>query len=179
MVGEAEITRGQRRGKLLIAAGIGLAVIMLAWVGWKLLFPYAVGPEQPLPFSHAVHAGVRQISCLFCHDGADRSPSAGMPEVGKCFLCHQVIAIELAPVAELRDYYFDQRPMPWVRVNRLPDYVHFTHELHLARGVDCGYCHGDVKAMDRVQVAQPFKMGFCIDCHRQRGANQDCSACHY
>ena len=153
-------------------------VALLALLSRGLLFPYPVGPEQPLPFSHRIHAGVREISCLYCHDGADRSPVAGIPAVAKCELCHHVIIHQLPPLQKLHEYHAAGKPVPWVRVNLLPDYAHFNHEIHLAKGVDCGECHGDVKSMDRI-LPSYFDMGFCIDCHRQRGGSVDCLTCHY
>jgi hypothetical protein len=166
-----------RRG-LAAAGGIVIAVAALALIGYNLVFPYAVGPRQPLPFSHHIHAGVREISCLYCHDGADRSPVAGIPAVAKCELCHRVIIRDFPEIRQLRGYYERSEPIPWVRVNLLPDYGHFSHEMHLAKGIDCGQCHGDVKAMDRI-LPSYFHMGFCIDCHRQNNASVDCVICHY
>ncbi|MFB3881552.1 MAG: cytochrome c3 family protein [Armatimonadota bacterium] len=151
----------------------------LGWLTYRAAYPYPVGPEQPLPFSHRIHAGVREINCFFCHSGADRSPVAGIPEVRKCLLCHNVIAAEFPPIKQLHGYYNRREPVPWVRVYQLPQYVHFNHEMHLAKGVDCRECHGDVKAMDRVSVAYTVDMGFCVDCHRKNGAKVDCTACHY
>lgn len=116
---------------------------------------------------------------MFCHNGAERSPVAGMPEEEKCLLCHNVIIRDFGPVRQLHDYYRRGEPIPWVRVYQLPEYEHFNHEMHLAKGVDCSECHGDVKAMDRVIVPYTIDMGFCVDCHRQHDAPVDCSICHY
>jgi len=156
-----------------------VATVVLVAVGTKLLYPYEVGPEQPLPFSHAVHAGERGISCLFCHDTADRTQDAGTPPEQKCLLCHNVIIPQFPPIQQLHGYYDRGEAIPWVRVYRFPDYVRFNHQMHLNAGHDCGECHGDVKHMDRVLAAMPIEMGFCIDCHRKNGAGTDCTICHY
>jgi hypothetical protein len=156
-----------------------LIVVLLTLLGWRLLYPYSVGPEQPIPFSHRIHAGVRDINCIFCHDGADRSQNAGMPAVGKCLLCHNVIAVQFAPIQRIHTYYNKKQPIPWNRVNQLPDYVHFRHQIHLANGIDCSRCHGNVKDMDRIETVHQFEMGFCVDCHKNNQATQSCSACHY
>jgi hypothetical protein len=158
----------------LIVLGGCLALTLFA------LRPYRVGPSQPIPFSHRVHAGDKQISCLFCHDGADRSPDAGMPAVGKCLLCHNVIIPDFAPIQRLHGYYDRGRPVPWVRVYRLNDFVFFNHEMHVRRNVDCGHCHGNVKGMDRIILNEKLEMGFCVDCHRrpEYKASVDCWVCH-
>jgi hypothetical protein len=169
----------QRRRTLLLAAcAIVTGGLLLAFT-WGALWPYPVGAAQPIPISHRIHAGVRGISCLFCHDGADRSPSAGMPEVRKCLLCHNVIAKDFEPIRALHGYFGRSQPIPWRRVYMLPDYAHFSHEMHLAGGVDCGECHGDVKSMDRIIEAMPMEMGFCVDCHRKNDAPVLCTTCHY
>lgn len=104
------------------------AIAVAAWLIHYGAYPYQVGPKQPLPFSHRIHAGVRQISCLFCHDGADRSKNAGMPEVRKCLLCHNVIITQFAPIRDLHGYFDRRQPVPWTRVYDLPDYAHFNHD---------------------------------------------------
>ena len=158
-------------------AAAAVAVVLLTALA---LFPHRVGPEQPLPFSHLVHAGYKQISCLFCHDGADRSPVAGVPEVSKCLLCHDHIIPDFAPIQQLRGYSASRTPIPWKRVYQLSDYAFFNHEMHVRQGVDCGQCHGDVKAMDRILLNQKLEMGFCVDCHRREEykVSVDCWLCH-
>ena len=155
-------------------------VAALGVMGTFALHPYPVGPKQPLPFSHRIHAGLKQISCVFCHDGVDRSSNAGLPEVGKCLLCHNVIIPNFEPIQKLHTYYETNSPIPWQRVYPLPDFVFFNHQMHIRRGVDCGHCHGDVKSMDRIQLNQTLTMGFCVDCHRkpEYNASVDCYTCH-
>ncbi len=93
-------------------------------------------------------------------------------------LCHRHIAIEYAPIRNLREHYFQGRPVIWKRIYALPEFVYFPHSVHLDRGVDCGRCHGDVERMDRVTAVRNFSMGFCIGCHRENNASHDCFACH-
>ena len=169
----------RRWQRWLLAAGAAIAVAFLVLFTVYALHPYEVGPAQPIPISHRIHAGVRGISCLFCHDGADRSQNAGMPEVRKCLLCHNVIITGFDPIRKLRGYFDRGEPVPWRRVYVLPDYVHFNHEMHLAGGIDCGECHCDVKRMDRIIQAMPIEMGFCIDCHKKNDAPVSCPTCHY
>jgi hypothetical protein len=171
--------QGSRWRRALWGLGTVVAAGVLLLSARAMIYPYPVGIEQPLPFSHRIHAGERGISCFFCHSTADRSPTAGMPTVSKCMLCHEVIVTELEPIQELHAYYEERRPIEWVRVYRLPDHAHFNHEIHLAAGVDCGECHGDVKNMDRIVEVMPIAMGACVDCHRENEAPVNCQTCHY
>ncbi|MDO8588182.1 MAG: cytochrome c3 family protein [Armatimonadota bacterium] len=156
-----------------------LVVLTIAVVAAARLRSLQPGPEQPIPFSHRVHAGDKEIGCFFCHQFAMNSSNAGMPSVEKCLLCHNVIAMRFPPIAKIHTYYSRDEGIPWKRVNRVPDFVHFSHEPHLARGFDCGRCHGNVREMDRVSQANVFTMDFCIKCHRQNKASQSCFVCHY
>lgn len=143
------------------------------------VFPHkGLGVEQPIHFSHRVHAGVKEISCRFCHPFVDRSPRAGLPEMQKCFFCHDHIIPQHPEIQKERRYYQDKTPVPWVRVYYVPDHVHFNHEPHILFGLDCPQCHGDVAKWDRLQKVD-FQMGFCIGCHKSLGAQVDCwLACH-
>jgi predicted CXXCH cytochrome family protein len=103
-----------------------------------------------------------------------------LPEVEKCFFCHSyVIPIHPEIVREM-DYYRTNTPVPWVQVYWVPDIVKFKHQPHIVFGkLDCTECHGDVQSMDRLRRVD-FKMGFCIDCHKQKQAKIDCYlACHH
>ncbi|MFQ6132393.1 MAG: cytochrome c3 family protein [Armatimonadota bacterium] len=155
-----------------------LAAAVAAGVGLRVWRPYPIGPEQPLPFSHRVHAGDKQISCLFCHAFADRGPRAGIPALATCLLCHERIIPEFPPIQELRTHYANGRPVEWVKTSEMPDFVYFNHQMHVRKGVDCGRCHGNVKAMDRILAVHEFSMGFCVDCHREEQASDDCLICH-
>lgn len=137
------------------------------------------GPEQPIPFSHRIHAGTKDLNCFFCHPNATESANPGMPPVEKCLLCHNVIAVDFPPIKKIRTYYGKKEGIPWQRVNRVPDFVHFSHQIHLARGFDCGRCHGNVKAMDRVYQANVFNMDFCVTCHKNNNGPTTCFVCHY
>jgi hypothetical protein len=170
--------RGQyRRAAPWLAAITALTLLVMVLL-YFLLYPLQVGKPQPIPFSHRVHAGDKQISCIFCHNGVARSGRADIPPLQTCMLCHQKIIIAYPKIRELREHYFQNRPIEWVRVNRLPDYVFFDHSVHIHRQIDCGECHGDVKKMDRVISMRELDMGFCVQCHRDNGVTHDCWACH-
>jgi hypothetical protein len=168
-----------RRLRSAIALSI-LTALLLGTAAWGYYFYYRgqFGPAQPIAFSHRLHATTKQLSCVFCHAGATRTARSGVPPLETCMLCHQRIIIEHPEIRKLREYYDAGQAVEWVKVGNLPEYAYFTHQMHTRAGVDCGHCHGDVKAMDRVKLAQDFKMGFCIQCHRDYKATTDCLACH-
>ncbi|MBI5603441.1 MAG: cytochrome c3 family protein [Deltaproteobacteria bacterium] len=157
----------------------------LLLMGVMLYFYYAypgqgIGPKQPIPFSHRVHAGVKAINCRFCHPYVERSEHAGLPEMEKCFFCHRYIIPTHPEILKEKAYLDSRKPVPWVRIFYVPDFVKFRHEPHLRWGkLDCTHCHGAVDRMDRLQKKE-FKMKFCIDCHQEKKAQLDCwLACHH
>ena len=155
--------------------------LIAAMLYFYFLFPGAdIGPEQPSYFSHRVHAGVKNINCRFCHPFVERSAHAGLPEVTKCFFCHQYI-IPLHPqIRKEREHLDRHEPVPWVRIFFVPDHVKFRHEPHIKWAkLDCVQCHGEVRTMDRLKKVD-FQMGFCIGCHKKLNAQTDCwLACHH
>lgn len=137
---------------------------------------------QPIAFPHDIHAGQYQIDCQYCHYSAERSVDAGMPPVSTCMGCHSVIPGSQNPeeVQKVRDYWNEREAIPWVRVYKVSDHVRFPHMRHVAAGVDCATCHGQVEEMGVVEeVAQPLDMGWCVSCHQEHGASTDCTSCHY
>lgn len=139
-----------------------------------------IGAAQPIPFSHRVHAGVKDINCRFCHPFVDRGPHAGIPSMQKCFFCHDHIIRTHPELVKERRHYESGDPVKWVRIFYLPDFVKFKHRPHMELGnLDCTDCHGDVKVMDRL-IPVDFEMGFCITCHQEKEAQTDCwLACHH
>lgn len=135
-------------------------------------------PEQPLPFSHKLHAGTNQIDCEFCHRSVRLSPVAGIPSLDTCRGCHLFIARDRPSIKTLFEYWERGEPIPWVQVHRLPDHVYFPHMMHLSSGLICSQCHGPVQTMERLTRVASLQMGWCLDCHKNRGATLDCWACH-
>jgi hypothetical protein len=138
----------------------------------------SLGPEQPIPFSHRLHAGVKGINCRFCHPFVERSARAGIPEVGKCLYCHNYIIRQHPQILKEHRYYDTGEPVPWKRLFITADHVQFRHQPHILRGFDCTECHGPVQTFDRLPHHQ-FRMGFCIQCHRKNNGPLSCwLACH-
>jgi len=126
-------------------------------------------PEQPIAFSHKLHAGDNQIACLYCHFAATKSRHAGIPPANVCMNCHGILRKETAELAKLKEAVAQGRPIEWIKVHNLPDFVYFNHSQHVLSSVACRDCHGPVETMARVRQEKPLTMGWCLDCHRQRG----------
>jgi cytochrome c553 len=135
-------------------------------------------PDQPIKFSHKIHAGQNKISCTYCHFNAEQSKFAGIPPANVCTNCHVLIKegsksgkFEIDKIYQAID---NNRPIKWVKVHNLPDHVFFSHAQHVVAGkIDCAKCHGDVASMDQIQQVSDLSMGFCIKCHRETSVQLD------
>ena len=184
------------RNKIYLMIG----VLVLFCVGGYYLNSAAIGlgrqqgyqPEQPIYFSHKVHAGTNQISCLYCHGGAQDSKSANIPAVNVCMNCHKAIkayagdpitkedGVAVNGTTEIQKLYsyagwnpdtktYDKpgKEIQWVRIHNLPDHVYFNHSQHVKVGKQqCQTCHGPIQEMPQVYQFSPLSMGWCINCHR-------------
>ncbi|MBI2267468.1 MAG: cytochrome c3 family protein [Armatimonadetes bacterium] len=133
---------------------------------------------QPIAFSHARHAGVRQISCVFCHTGVLKGDMAGVPSVKDCMQCHQVVRPDSPEVQKIQEHWDKGTPIEWFKVYNLPQHVHFSHRAHVSKGIECKTCHGDLTHMDVVRREVDLNMGKCVSCHRENKAPDDCTICH-
>jgi len=129
-------------------------------------------PEQPIAFSHAVHAGHYEIDCQYCHLGAETSRHAGVPPGSVCMNCHTQVKTESPEVQKVAAAVKANQPVAWVRVHRLPDHAYFSHANHVTSGVKCQTCHGPVQEMVRLEQVESMSMGWCLDCHRKTAAEQ-------
>ena len=139
----------------------------------------AAAATAAVAFDHRVHVTDNALDCQLCHAYARRGPVAGLPPVARCAGCHRFVAAENPAVESLMARFEAGEPLAWTRVHRLPDYVRFTHKRHVRAGVACRTCHGDVGAMRTVEQVAPLTMGWCLGCHEQRRAPDDCLTCHY
>jgi hypothetical protein len=131
-----------------------------------------------VPFDHTVHAREYGMTCLGCHVYAAQSTVAGLPSVRRCMGCHKFVAKDKPGVQALAALYEKGEAPRWPRVTALPDFIYFSHRMHVRNGVACSECHGEVKDMKTVRMAVDMNMGFCLSCHSQRHATVDCVACH-
>ncbi len=183
-------------------AYIALMTILLFMVGGYYTFQGAqelgrskdYQPEQPIFYSHTVHAGINQINCLYCHGGAQESKHANIPSVNACMNCHMGIneyvkgpklyredGKEVDGTAEIQKLYQyagwdplakkytgNGKPIEWIRIHNLPDHVYFNHAQHVNAGkVQCQTCHGEIQKMDEVFQHSDLSMGWCVNCHRE------------
>lgn len=162
--------------RLRTVIGLGLAALLLLAVGGFALarsdrvWGVGVAADQPIPFSHAIHAGEIGLDCRYCHAGVERAAGAGMPTAETCLGCHDRVWNVTAQFAPLRSAREMDKPVTWSSVHRLPEHVRFHHAAHVAAGIGCASCHGAVEAMPRTLRVHTLSMGWCLDCHR--GATQ-------
>jgi hypothetical protein len=159
------------RAALLGAAGlVGLALLWwFVWPRTDWVRRVDVVIDQPVPFSHEHHVAGLGINCMMCHNTVLAGAQAGLPPTQTCMTCHSQIWTNAALLAPVRQSYADGKPIVWNRVYNLPDYVYFNHSIHVAKGVGCASCHGQVDRMPLTQKAVSLTMGFCLDCHRNPG----------
>ena len=123
-------------------------------------------PEQPIQFDHRHHVKDKGLDCRYCHWTVEKSPSAGIPSTTVCMSCHAQLWNKSPYLAPVREAYYTNQPIPWVRVHNLPDFVYFNHSIHVAKGVGCATCHGRVDQMGAIEQVAPLTMAWCLDCHR-------------
>jgi hypothetical protein len=138
----------------------------------------AAAPEQPIPFGHRIHVETNPIGCTMCHVYAEHSSVAGIPSMQRCWGCHKFVSKDKPTVQAVVKAYDQGHALEWVRVHRLPDHVFFSHEPHVAGGIACRECHGEVAKMETARQVVPLTMGFCVECHQRRSATLDCLGCH-
>jgi hypothetical protein len=128
-------------------------------------------PVQPVPYSHKLHAGNLGIDCRYCHSTVEASSYAAIPAAETCMNCHARVKTQSEQLELVRESYASGRPIPWVRIHKLPDYVYFSHQAHVGAGVSCVSCHGRVDQMAEVRQVKPLSMAWCLECHRDPAAN--------
>lgn len=133
-------------------------------------------PDQPVKFSHEVHAGQNSTDCIYCHSFAHQSKSAGFPPENVCMNCHLLVRngtrSGMFEIAKVVSHFEEKKPIEWVKVYNLPDHVFFSHAQHAeAGGLACRECHGPVEEKDRIKLNQNLTMGWCIECHRTKLVN--------
>jgi hypothetical protein len=170
----------------VVALGAGVTASSWYYFSPKNL-QVGYAPEQPIPYSHKLHADELGIDCRYCHSNVERSQEAMIPPTQTCMGCHAVVKADSPKLAALRDSWKSGNPVPWVRVHKLPEHAYFDHSAHFllragaptrarvpaggAGGVGCVSCHGRVDQMEVVRLDTPLSMGWCLECHREPSAN--------
>jgi hypothetical protein len=153
---------------------LGAPVYLVLLIGYGVS-PQAIRlgyqPEQPVPYSHALHAGQLGLDCRYCHSTVERGAKAAIPPAATCMNCHSTVWKNSDKLAPIREAFAEGSPVKWVRVHDLPDYVYFNHSAHVTRGVGCEKCHGRIDQMPKVSQVAPLTMGWCLECHRNPEPN--------
>jgi hypothetical protein len=147
-------------------------------------------PDQPIKFSHKLHAGELQMDCKYCHFGADKGRHAGIPPTELCLNCHSKVKTNSPEIKKIQKAIDSGENIKWVKVNHYPDFAYFNHAQHVnVAGFACQKCHGPVQEMEVYWQHETLGMGWCINCHREneiappedhkRASGGDCSKCHY
>ncbi|HRK02421.1 MAG TPA: cytochrome c3 family protein [Oligoflexia bacterium] len=147
-------------------------VVVVVLIGAGIAALYNVGrnkgysPDQPIPFSHERHVTQNGIPCMYCHTGVEKTKHATVPAMNVCMNCHSVVLPDSPHIKRLKEAYASGKPIEWVKIHDLPDHVNFNHKRHVAKGIACETCHGDVGQMVKVKQVVDMNMGWCLDCHR-------------
>ena len=159
-----------KTGILVLALLLGGKATIDAAYGIGIHQGYA--PEQPIQFSHKLHAGQYQINCNYCHTGVYAGKGANIPSANICMNCHNAIKRESPEIQKIYKALEKDEPIQWVRVHNLPDLAYFNHSQHTnVGGLECKNCHGEIEKMEVVEQRSSLTMGWCIDCHRQTDVN--------
>jgi hypothetical protein len=153
-----------------IAFAVLVIVALLAGLYAYVRSDYATGRnivvDQPVPFSHRHHVAQLGMDCRYCHHTVETSSFAGIPATEVCMGCHNYVWTDAEVLAPVRESYRTGEPIVWNRVHRLAGFSYFDHSIHVAKGVACTTCHGEVHRMALVWQAESLLMPWCLDCHR-------------
>lgn len=188
-------------GLLFFTLGAGFSAFVFLISSNKISLAYNDGyqPDQPLPFSHALHVGEYRMDCRYCHTAVEESRHATVPSLDICMNCHLTVKPDSPYIQQLTKAYTENQPVVWEKVHLLPDFVKFNHSLHvkalagegkggahLPPSSDrvqraCATCHGKVESMDIIYQKESLSMGWCVNCHRkeEHKAPLNCTTCHY
>jgi hypothetical protein len=167
--------RWANKTRALAGMLLGGAPVYLTFLIWYGASPKTtdVGymPQQPVPYSHALHAGQLGLDCRYCHNTVEQAAVAAIPPTGTCMNCHARVWTKSEKLAPVRASLESGNPVEWIKVHDLPDYVYFNHSAHVTRGIGCVSCHGRIDQMEEVYQHEPLSMGWCLNCHREPEKN--------
>jgi hypothetical protein len=156
---------------ILAVGGLVYAVVLLTLLFAPETTAIGYAPEQPVPYSHALHVGQLGMDCRYCHNTVEIAAHASVPPTQTCMNCHALIRKESEKLLPVRESHASGMPIPWIRVHDLPDFAFFNHSAHLRAGIGCVSCHGRIDKMEVVAQAKPLTMGWCLECHRNPDAH--------
>lgn len=172
---------------LVVVTGV---VVAITNEGRMSNFNVGYQPQQPINFSHKIHAGENKIQCLYCHFAAEKGRHAGVPPTELCLNCHSQIKKKSPEIKKIKDAVAGGKKIEWIKVHHFPDFAYFNHSQHVrVAKISCQKCHGPVETMTKMKQEKILSMGWCLDCHRKNKiappedhkskAGGDCAKCHY
>lgn len=201
------IWKAYAKNQFLVLVTVILLMLSGAWVVYGYLMQIGVdqnyAPIQPIHYSHKIHAGENGIDCKYCHSAARTSKNAGIPSLNVCMNCHKSISeftgsadstyveytkeFYTAEIQKLYDavgwdkenqvYTGKTKPVKWVKIHNLPDFVYFNHSQHVSvAGLECQKCHGPVESYEVMKQFAPLTMGWCVNCHRETNVKMEGNA---
>lgn len=162
--------------KYYFIVGVIVIIVIIAFSSF-----FVGGVTQPIQFNHYLHTQEQQIDCLTCHTSVKTASWASLPGVKVCMMCHEEALTESLDEEKIREYAKSGLEIPWKRLFQVPDHVYFSHLRHVTFGeIECVSCHGDMPKRTSPPKMAPKKitMDGCMDCHLERQASIDCTACH-
>ena len=158
----------------IIAAALTIPLYAVFFVAYGLsptTLEVGYQPKQPVPFSHALHAGELGMDCRYCHTSVEKAAHASVPPTQTCMNCHTQIRPQSPKLEPVRESYETGLPVEWTRIHKLPDFAYFDHTAHVNRGIGCCSFHGRIDTMEDVYQKTPLSMGWCLECHRNPEIN--------
>ena len=155
----------------LVGLGALSGIAAYAYFSYPTVIDTGYQPEQPVAYSHKLHAGELGINCFYCHSTVYRGAFAAIPGTEVCMGCHSNVRDKSPRLERVRSSYATGQPIAWIKIHDLPDYVFFNHQAHVTAGVSCVSCHGRIDQMVEVRQAKPLNMAWCLDCHRNPAPN--------
>ncbi len=152
----------------LVVGGLAYLVVLAIFATSPRTTTLGYRPEQPVPYSHELHAGKLGMDCRYCHTNVENGAHATVPPTQTCMNCHTSIRTTSPKLQAIRNSYASGMPVEWNKVHDLPDFVYFNHSAHVRRGVGCSTCHDRIDRMTEAGVEQKkmLTMGWCLECHR-------------
>lgn len=184
---------------LFILIGLSIFIYLIANNKIALAYNNNYQPDQPIPFSHKIHAGQYKMDCRYCHTEVEQGRHATVPSLDICMNCHLTVKTDSPWIQKLTEAYQNEQPIAWQKVHLLPDFVKFNHALHFKALTShsqtpvlsfpsshqvrktCTICHGPVENMETIYQHSSLSMGWCVNCHRKKEhqAPINCTTCHY
>jgi Cytochrome c7 and related cytochrome c len=153
----------------LIVIALGVALNQLQRSPW--VTKQGQRPDQPIPFSHKHHVEGLGLQCQYCHTQVEKAAYAGIPPTKTCINCHAQIWTNADYLEPVRQSWATGASIQWIRVHDLPDFVYFSHDIHVNKGIGCASCHGRVDEMPLMYQQNTLQMEWCLNCHRNPAVN--------